>query len=300
MFLSDFSIKRPVAMIVIIIGLMALGLLALSKLRVNQMPDVEQPLLVVAIPYPGASPETVEREVVNRIEKALQGISGVTDVRSTSSEGNAQLLLIFNFDKNMIEAADEVRNAIASVRYKLPVEMREPILRRVDPAAQPIMQLALSSGTLSHAQISRLAEDELADRFRGINGVAVVNVNGALRRELSVLLRAEKLREFEVSVTEVVAALRAQNATAPVGKVRGALQDQSIRLVGRIESPAEFGQIVIKRRGSELVRLEQVAVVKDGFAELTSFSVRSGNPNVGLSITRTREASTVSNWARSE
>ena len=294
MFLSDFSIKRPVAMIVIIIGLMALGLLALSKLRVNQMPDVEQPLLVVAIPYPGASPETVEREVVNRIEKALQGISGVTDVRSTSSEGNAQLLLIFNFDKNMIKAADEVRNAIASVRYKLPVEMREPILRRVDPAAQPIMQLALSSGTLSHAQISRLAEDELADRFRGINGVAVVNVNGALRRELSVLLRAEKLREFEVSVTEVVAALRAQNATAPVGKVRGTLEDQSIRLVGRIERPADFGQIVIKRRGSELVRLEQVAVVKDGFAELTSFSVRSGNPNVGLSITRTREASTVS------
>ncbi|MDP1902341.1 MAG: efflux RND transporter permease subunit [Rubrivivax sp.] len=294
MFLSDFSIKRPVAMIVIIIGLMALGMLALSKLRVNQMPDVEQPLLVVAIPYPGASPDTVEREVINRIEKALQGISGVTDVRSTASEGNAQLLLIFNFDKNMIEAADEVRNAIASVRYKLPVEMREPILRRVDPAAQPIMQLALSSGTMSHAQISRLAEDDLADRFRGINGVAVVNVNGALRRELSVLLRAEKLREFEVSVTEVVAALRAQNATAPVGKVRGTLQDQSIRLVGRIESPVEFGQIVIKRRGSELVRLEQVAVVKDGFAELSSFSVRSGNPNVGIAVTRTREASTVS------
>ena len=294
MFLSEFSIKRPVAMVVIIIALMALGLLALSKLRVNQTPDVEQPLLVVAIPYPGASPDTVEREIVNRIEKALQGIAGVTDVRSTSSEGNAQLLLIFNFDKNMIEAADEVRNAIASVRYKLPVEMREPILRRVDPAAQPIMQLALSSSTLSHAQISRMAEDELADRFRGIPGVAVVNVNGALRRELSVLLRAEKLREFEVSVTEVVAALRAQNATAPVGKVRGTLQDRSIRLVGRIENPADFGQIVIKRRGTELVRLAQVAEVKDGFAELSSFSVRSGNPNVGLSITRTREASTVS------
>ena len=294
MFLSEFSIKRPVAMVVIIIALMALGLLALSKLRVNQTPDVEQPLLVVAIPYPGASPDTVEREIVNRIEKALQGIAGVTDVRSTSSEGNAQLLLIFNFDKNMIEAADEVRNAIASVRYKLPVEMREPVLRRVDPAAQPIMQLALSSSTLSHAQISRMAEDELADRFRGISGVAVVNVNGALRRELSVLLRAEKLREFEVSVTEVVAALRAQNATAPVGKVRGTLQDRSIRLVGRIENPADFGQIVIKRRGTELVRLAQVAEVKDGFAELSSFSVRSGNPNVGLSITRTREASTVS------
>ena len=293
MFLSEFSVKRPVAMVVIIIGLMALGLLALSKLRVNQFPDVEQPILVVSISYPGASPDTSEREIVNRIEKALQGISGVTDVRSTASESNARLVLFFNFDKNMIEAADEVRNAISSVRHKLPLEMREPTLQRVDPSAQPIMQLALSSTQLGHAAISRLAEDDLADRFRAISGVAVVNVNGALRRELSVLLRAEKLREFEVSVTEVVAALRAQNATAPVGKVRGTLEDQSIRLLGRIESPAEFEQIVIKRRGSELVRLAQVAVVQDGFAEVGSVSLRSGNPNVGLSITRTREASTV-------
>ncbi|WP_425257486.1 efflux RND transporter permease subunit [Rubrivivax sp. RP6-9] len=294
MFLSEFSIKRPVAMIVIIIGLMALGLLALSKLRVNQIPDVEQPILVVNIPYPGASPDTVEREVINRIEKALQGLAGVDQTRATASEGNAQLVLIFDFDKNLVEAADEVRNAIASVRYKLPVEIREPVLQRIDPAAQPIMQLALSSTTLSHAAISRLAEDQLADKFRGIPGVAVVNVNGALKRELSVLLRSEKLRQYEVSVTDVVAALRAQNATAPVGKVRGTLEDQSIRLVGRIEQPSEFGQIVIKRRGDELVRLEQVATVQDGFAELTGFSVRNGNPNVGISITRTREASTVS------
>jgi HAE1 family hydrophobic/amphiphilic exporter-1 len=294
MFLSDFSIKRPVAMVVIIIGLMALGLLALSKLRVNQIPDVEQPVLVVNIAYPGASPETVEREVVNRIEKALQGIAGVDEVRATASEGNARLVLIFNFDKNMVEAADEVRNAIGTVRHKLPIEIREPVLQRLDPAAQPIMQLALSSTAQSHAEISRLAEDELADRFRGIPGVALVNVNGALRRELSVLLHAEKLREYAVSVTEVVAALRAQNATAPVGKVRGALEDQSIRLVGRIESPAEFEQIVIRRSGTQLIRLAQVATVRDGFAELSGFSVRNGHPNVGLSITRTREASTVS------
>ena len=294
MFLSEFSIKRPIAMIVIILALMSLGLLALSKLRVNQIPDVEQPILVVAIPYPGASPDTVEREIINRIEKALQGIAGIDQLRSTASEGSAQLLLFFNFDKNMVVAADEVRNAIASVRYKLPIEMREPVLQRVDPSAQPIMQMALSAKSQSHAAISRLAEDQLADRFRGIPGVAVVSVNGSLKRELSVLLRSEKLREYEVSVTDVVAALRAQNATAPVGKVRGRLQDQSIRLVGRIESPKAFEQIVIKRRGGEFVRLGQVATVQDGFAELSGFSMRNGNPNVGITVTRTREASTVS------
>lgn len=293
MFLSDFSIKRPVITIVIIIGLMCLGLLALKNLRVNQIPDVEMPVMVVNIPYPGASPETVEREIINRVEKSLQSISQVYQIRSTARESSATIVILFNFKKNMVEASDEIRNAIASVRHKLPIEMREPILQRIDPSAQPIMQLALSSTQQSHAEISRLAEDVLSDKFRAVDGVAMVNVNGSLRRELSVLLRAEKLREYNISVTEVVSALRMQNTTAPVGRVKGTLDEQSIRLVGRIESPAEFEQIVLKRRGNELVRLGQVAQVQDGFAELSGFSVRNGNPNVGLSVTRSRDASTV-------
>src|SRR5512141_2416001 len=293
MFLSDFSIKRPVSTVVLIIGLMCLGLLALKNLRVNQIPDVDMPVIVVNIPYPGASPETVEREIINRGEKTLQSIPQVYQIRSTASESRAQIVIIFNFKKNMVEASDEIRNAIASVRHKLPVEMREPILQRIDPSAQPIMQLALSSKTQSHAEISRLGEDVLADRFRGIDGVAVVAVNGSLKRELSVLLRAEKLREYGVSVTDVVNALRAQNTTAPVGRVKGQLDEQSIRLVGRIESPREFNDIVIARRNGQIVRLGQVATVQDGFAELTGFSLRNAHPNVGLSVTRSRDASTV-------
>ncbi|RZL31742.1 MAG: efflux RND transporter permease subunit, partial [Rubrivivax sp.] len=294
MFLSNFSISKPVATVVLVIGLMLVGLLALSKLKVNQFPEVEPPVLVINIPYPGASPETVEREVVNRIEKALQSISGVDRSNSTSREGSATIVLVFDFSKNMIEAADEVRNAIASVRYKLPTEIREPIITRADPGAQPILQLSLSSTSLTHAQLSRLAEDKLAERFRGITGVSTVGVNGALKRELSILLRAEKLREFGVSVTEVLGAVRAQNTTAPVGKVRGTLEDQSIRLLGRLESPAEFEQMIIKRNAGTVVRLGQVAEVQDGFAEMTGYSLRNGRPNVGISITRSRDASTVS------
>ena len=293
MFLSDFSIKRPIATIVIIIAMMCLGMLALSKLRVNERPNVDIPVIVVSFPYPGASPETVEREIVNRVEKSLQSVSGVDDVNATANEGSATFVLKFNFSKNMIEASEEVRNAISVIRFKLPVEMREPVLRRIDPSAEPIMQLALSSSKMSHSEISRLAEDNLSDKFRGIDGVAVVNVGGALKRELTVLLRAKKMSEFNVSAAEVVSAIRTQNTTAPVGKLRGIMDEKSIRLVGRIESPAEFEQIVIKRRGNELVRLAQVATVVDGFAEISGFSLRDGKTNVGLSITRSREASTV-------
>src|SRR6187551_3029619 len=176
MFLSDFSIKQPVTTVAMIIVLMCLGLLALKNLRVNQIPDVQQPLMVVNFPYPGASPETVEREIVNRVEKALQSIPQVYEIRSTAAESNARILIIFDFKKDMSAAGDEVRNAIASVRYKLPIEMREPVLYRIDPSSQPIMELALSSMRQSHIEISRLVEDTLADCLRAIDGVAVVEV----------------------------------------------------------------------------------------------------------------------------
>ncbi len=294
MFLSNFSVKRPVATIVLIVAMMAMGLLALSKLKVNQNPDVEVPVVVVDIPYPGASPETVEREITNRLEKQMLAIQGVTELNSNSYEGGVSIWMEFDFDRNVIEASDDVRNAIAAVRYKLPIEMREPVLRRWDPASEPVMQLALSSSTQSHAEISRYAEDVLADKFRAIEGVSTVNVNGALRRELSVLLRAEKLREFNVSVSEVTNALRTQNTNAPVGKLRSELDEKGIRLVGRIERPEDFSQVVVKRNGDQIVRLNQVAEIKDGFADVNNLSVRSGKPNVGLSIARSRDASTVS------
>jgi hydrophobe/amphiphile efflux-1 (HAE1) family protein len=294
MFLSNFSVKKPIATIVLILAMMCMGLLALSKLRVNQNPDVEIPVIVVSIPYPGASPETSEREITNRLEKQMLSVPGVTEVESYSNEGSSTLVLQFDFKRNLIEASDDVRNAISAVRYKLPTEMREPILRRVDPSSQPIMQLALSSKGQSHAEISRLAEDVLADRFRAIEGVSTVNVNGSLRRELSVLLRADKLREYNVSAGEVTSALRVQNTNAPVGKVRGEMDEKGIRLIGRIERPEDFSQIVVKRSGDTIVRLNQVAEIRDGFADIDSASIHSGNPNVGISVIRTRDASTVS------
>src|SRR6188768_2954895 len=294
MFLSNFSIRQPITTVAIVVVLMCLGLLAIKNLRVNSLPDVQEPVLVVNVPYPGASPESVEREIINRIEKPLQSVPQVNEIRSTASEGRAQIVVIFNFHKNMVEAADEIRNAISQVRHKLPLEMREPVLFRFDPSQEPVMQLALSSETLSLAEISRMAEDQLADRFRSINGVSTVDVNGSLRRELSVLLHAQRLREYNVSVAEVVGALRRQNTTAPVGQVKGVLEDQSIRLVGRIESPREFENIVLRRNGDEVVRLGQVATVQDGFAEQGGYSLRNGHPNVGISITRSRDASSVS------
>lgn len=294
MFLSDFSIKRPIVTVVLTLGLMAVGWMALSKLRVNERPDIAPPILQVNIPYPGASPETVEREILDRLEKAMRGIPGVHELRSWANEGSGQFRVEFEFDKNLIEAADEVRNSIASVRYKLPIEMREPIIRRVDPDAWPIMSLSLSSSTQSHVELSLLAEREIGDRLRGVPGVAVIDISGDLKRELSVLLRSEKLRMHNISVAEVQRSLQNQNLTAPGGKLEGDLEDRSIRLLGRLASPEDFSNIVIKRNGDDVLRLGDVADVVDGNAQPQGISLYNGHSSVGINVIRTREASTVS------
>ena len=172
MFLSEFSIKRPVVTVVITLALMVFGYFALTNLRTNQTPDVQPPVLVVTVPYPGASPETVEREVLNRIEDAMSSISGIRDIRSYARDSSATIVVFFEFDKNLIEAAQEIRDSIASVRDKLPTEMKEPFLRRVDPSARPIMNIAMSSQTLSAMELSRLGEQVIARDLRTVPGVA--------------------------------------------------------------------------------------------------------------------------------
>ena len=257
-------------------------------------------------PIPGASPVTVEREVVNRIEKSLSSISGVDRIQATAAEGYARFVIFFNFQKNMVEAG--MRSAMRSPRCA--TNCRPKSAGRCCNAStrQPIMQLALSSSTLSHATISRLAEDQLADRFRGISGVAVVNVNGSLKRELSVLLKADKLRENQVSVTDVVNALRARTPRRRWARCAAPGRPEHPLAKGKHREPAEFGQIVVvRRRGDEVIRLGQIATVVDGFAEPAGYSLRNGQPNVNISITRSRDASTVSvanqihasSWARS-
>ena len=293
MFLSEFSIKRPVVTVVITLALMAFGWFALSHLKTNQTPDVQPPVLVLNIPYPGASPEMVEREVIDRIEDALSGITGVRDIRAYARDSIGTIVVIFEFDKNLIVAAQELRDAVGSVRDKLPTEMKEPILERVDPSAQPVMTLALSSDSIAPIELSQLAEERIARELRGVPGVALVQLDGELTREMTIYLRQAALREANVSVAEVIAALRAQNLATPVGRVEQGMSEQSIRLLGRLQDVAAFENLVVKQRGDASVRLGQVARVVDGHAEPRSLSLFNGEPAVGLSITKSRDASTI-------
>lgn len=293
MLISNFCIKRPLVTVVITLALMALGWIALKNLRVNERPDIAPPILQVNIPYPGASPEIVEREILDRLEKAMRGIPDVTDMRAWANEGSGGFRIEFDFKKSLIEAADEIRNSISSVRHNLPNEMREPIIQRLDPDAIPIMSLSLSSSSQSHIDLSMLAEEQIGDRLRSLPGVAAVNISGDLKRELSVLMRAEKLRMHNISIAEVHKGLLSQNVATPGGKLEDDLESKSIRLLGRLSSPEEFASMVIRRNDSDVVRLGDVAEVTDGTSQPESISFFNGAKSIGISVVRTPDASTV-------
>ena len=282
MLISDIAIKRPVVTIVTMLALVVFGVVALTQLDTDEFPDVQQPVVAVAVPYPGASPDTVEREVINPIEEAISGISGVDQVMSNSLDSFGNIIVIFVFQKDVQQATQEIRDAISGIRNRLPPEMEEPILRRFDPANMPIMQMTLSSPALSNAELTRMVDPGITKDLRSIQGVAQVNVVGGIERELTVEINPQAMRTAGVSVAQIVQALQAQNLAAPVGRLEGDLTERTIRLRGRMTTPSEFAQLVVSESAGRLVRLGEVATVRDGTEEPRSAAFFNGRPAVGI------------------
>jgi HAE1 family hydrophobic/amphiphilic exporter-1 len=280
-FISDFAIRRPIITVVTMIALVAFGLYALVQLEVDEYPDIQNPIVAVAIPYPGASPDVVEREVVDRVEEAISGINGVDRMQSVSVDGFAQIITFFVFSKSVNQASQDVRDAISNIRGDLPPEIEEPIVSRFDPTDLPILSMTLSSQTLTQGQLTSIADPGITRELRSIPGVAEVRVIGGAERELTVELDPSALYNASVSVSDVVQALQAQNLAAPVGRVSGSLDERTIRLEGRLADPAEFERLVVSERAGRIVRLGQVAAVRDGVEEARTAALFNGRPAAG-------------------
>jgi hydrophobic/amphiphilic exporter-1 (mainly G- bacteria), HAE1 family len=292
MFISDTAIKRPVLTIVAMLLFVVFGLVALVQLDTDEYPEIDAPVVVIAIPYPGASPDVVEREVIDPIEEVISGISGVDRMRSSSLDSFANIIVEFDFSKDPRMASQEVRDKISEIRNELPTEMEEPILTQFDPADRPIMSLTLSSPGLSGAELTRLADPDITRRFRAISGVASVNLVGAIERELVVEIRPRDLQATGVSVAQLVQALQSQNLASPVGRLEGALEERTIRLKGRLDSPADFKQLVVSQSRGRIVRLGDLADVRDSTEEPRSFALYDDESAVGIDILKSTGFST--------
>ena len=294
MFISDFAIQRPIVTVTAMVALVVFGIFALLNLHTDEFPDIQQPVVGLTIVYPGASPSEVTREIVDPVEDAIFGISGVDGEKSTcyATDGLASCIIFFEFEKPIQQASQDIRDAISTKRADLPTEMEEPVLTRFDPAEAPVLTLALTSPTVPATTLSRIADPGVARALRAIPGVAQVSVVGGIKREMTVELLPPALEASGVSVAQVVQALQAQNLAAPVGRLNGTLEERTIRLQGRAEGPADFAKLVVTERQGQPIRLGQVAKVYDGTEEPRTLALYNGRQAVGLEIIKSKGYST--------
>ena len=296
MFISDFAIKKPLITVVSMVALAVFGLFALLKLKTDEFPDIAPPVVVVAIPYPGASPDGVEKEILDPIEEQIASISGVKHVTGKAYDGFGQIIVEFEFSKDLAEATQDLRDAISAKRADLPTEMKEPIIKKFNDTDRPIVSLALTSVTLTQAELTRLADPTITRELRSVPGVAEVAISGKVERELTVELDPARMQATQVSVAQVVQALNAQNLAAPVGRVVGAMDERSIRLKGRLQNPQEFKQLVVADRNGVITRLGEIANIADGTEEPRTLAIYGAGANdrdaVGIDIKKSKGFST--------
>jgi len=298
MWISNFAIKKPIVTTVVMVALVVFGAIALLRLDTDEFPEIEAPVVNVSVAYPGASPGTVERELVDPLEEAFRSISGVDQIFSTSVDGYAVITVVFVFEKDTMEASQEIRDKISEKRGDLPLEMEEPILSKFKASDFPIISLVLVSDTLEPVQLTELADPGISRALTALPGVASVDVIGGVERELTVELDPIALRAAGVGVLQVVQVLQAENLAAPVGRLTGPFDERTIRLRGRLGGPLDFMQLVVARSGDKLVRLGDVAKVKDGSQEERTAALYDGARAVGIDLKKASGYSTTDVSAR--
>jgi len=269
-----------------------LGIISLSRLPVDLMPEFEQPQLTVRTAYTGVGPLEIEELITRPMEQAVSAVPGVTRVESTSSEGNSQVRLNFDWGTDLAEAADEVRTRVDRMRNRLPEDADPPTIFKFDANTLPILQLGIE-GDYDPVTLRELAQNEISPRFERVDGVAAVNVNGGLRRQIHVELSKEKVTALNLSVNQVVNGLRQENQNTPLGEVYQGDATFLVRSQGQFTSLEDIRNLVVMTREGVPVYLRDIAEVKDATEQRRSFMRINGRPGVQLQVQKQSGKNTV-------
>ena len=293
MFLSNLSIKRPVFATMMMLALVVLGLFSLRRLKLDDMPDVDLPFVMIQVRYPGASTEAVEREVTKKIEEAVNPIEGVDRIESSSLEGFSTIFIQFTLQTKVMNAQADVRSALDGIRGDLPDEIDPPVVSRFDFRQNPIVSLALSGQGWALRDLTQLATETISRRLETVDGVGSVTVVGGLEREIHIMLLPARMDALGVSPDMVIAALRRENMDTPAGRVEQGNAEQLVRVKGRITDPKDFATIAVTTRNGVPVRLGEVARVEDAQEEERTLAEFSGKRAIGIDIRKVSGANTV-------
>jgi HAE1 family hydrophobic/amphiphilic exporter-1 len=255
------------------------------RLNVEQFPNVELPFVVVNTRLPGASPEEIESDVTNKIEEAVNTISGIDTLTGTSAEGFSQVAIAFVLEKDINVAAQDVRDKVNGVLPELPAGIDQPVISKLDPGAIPVLTVALS-GNQPIRDTTEYADKVFKRKLDGTPGVGAVDIVGGQGRQINVWIDSARLNAYGLSATSVIQALQTQNIQVPGGNIDQGTQRLTLRTLGRVDSIADLEHLVIANRGGAPVRLADVARVEDGSVERTTIANLNGQPAVMLRIVK--------------
>src|ERR687890_952518 len=283
--LAEICVRRPVFATMIIMSLTVVGVFSFFSLGVDLFPKIDFPTITITVVNPGASPREIETEVTDKIEAAVNTISGIDELRSTSVEGVSQVFITFLLDKNADVAAQEVRDKVNLIIPDLPETAEEPIIQKLDTDAAPVVRIAVSANK-SLREVTDIADKEIKERIESLNGVGNVEIVGGATREIHVWVDPDKMRAYNVTVPEVVAALRSQNLEVPGGRVDEGARELTVRTMGRITDPKDFNHVAVATRGPYAVKVSDIGYVEAGAEEQRTSARLNGQPAVTLIVSK--------------
>lgn len=297
MSLSDVSIKKPVFAWTLMFALIFFGSLSFTKMGINENPDVEYPTLTIRFSYDGATPAVIEKDIVEPVESVLVSMEGIRDMTSTSDRGSARINLEFDLSKDIDFALQEVNSLISRAQRLLPDNIDPPVVTKSNADDRPIMYMALASNELSMREIMVLFRDKIQDRLSTVDGVAEVRPFGYHEPVLRVDVDREKLKNYDLTVLDVLTAIKEAHKELPAGKFEFKEEEKLVRIMGEIEEGLDFAQIPITRRGGKPVyksiKVGDVANVYEGTENLRRISRINGVPALGMAIQKRRGVNAV-------
>src|SRR5688572_9777179 len=292
MSIPRLAIQRPVTMFMISAVVTLLGLISLTRLPVDLMPEFEQPTLNVRTSYPGIGPIEIEELITRPLEQAVSAVPGIVRVTSSSSEGNSQVQLNFEWGSDLSEAADEVRTRVDRMRGRLPEDADPPTIFKFDSNQLPVAQIGIE-GDYDPVTLREIAQNEIAPRFERVDGVAAVTVNGGVRRRIHVKLSKEKITAHNLSVNNVVNTLRNENQNTPLGEIYQGNATFLVRSQGQFQSLEDIRNVVVMTRDSVPVYMRDMAEVQDTTEQRRSFMLINGKPGVQIQVQKQSGKNTV-------
>ena len=291
--LSNIAVRRPVFATVIILVFVVVGVVGYRTLGVDKFPKVDFPAITIVTPYPGASPGAVETDVSQKIEEAVNTVSGLDTLTSTSTEGVSLVVAQFNLEVNPDKAAQDINEHIATVLRDLPPGAR-PEVRKADPDAAPVIVLSVKGPPdKPQRELTRFADKQVKQRIERLSGVGQVVILGGQERQINVHLDAIRLAAAGVSALDVQRSIASGNVNVPGGRIERGPLNTTLRVEGRAVEPSQIGNIVVKQIGDHPIKVRDVAEVIDSEEDAETAAVRNGTSAIALSVRKQSGTNTV-------